>query len=299
MENSSHIVQTWSKKLFQKKSFPRRVPLDFEKPDLTTLTRNFSYWAEIILLKSRKKKNKLWFSESFHASQKRFSGHVNCTFENSAQKIMLEIRFFCWIFGKGTKKVFSSKLLFFKTFHWGRKKHFLPPSLMFFGRVSYFFWWSSKFLEKIIVFLMKNLFFSSFSFRYVECRFGNRSKKLQLKVKLFSTPCDEMMKQVFFTANLINISPGHSESSFENPAENLLHRVPKWQKTIFQKIYLSSERYSRHSEASFDNRTDTYVSPLDRNVFNKSPKLFSRQSEADKKTMVFSIKAFFPRFSFR
>ena len=286
------------KKTFSEKKICQNVPLDFKNLDLTTLARNFSYWADIFLLKIRKVKNKLGFSKSFYSSPKRCAGHVGCSFENSAQIILLENRFFlAKISGKTEKTFFPNNCCSSKRSTGDVKCTFDNPAKTFWKKPM-FFDENPKFMEKLR-FIHWKMFFSRVSFRYVESRFGNRSKKLQLKVKLFSTPCDEMMKQVFFTANLINISPGHSESSFENPAENLLHRVPKWQKTIFQKIYLSSERYSRHSEASFDNRTDTYVSPLDRNVFNKSPKLFSRQSEADKKTMVFSIKAFFPRFSFR
>ena len=125
------------------------------------------------------------FPEKSLLSSKLFLGHVECRFGNRARKFQSKLNFFLSRWWNDEKTKFSHQI--HSIFPLDTSKAVLTTVAVFFCQTSKDFCWKSESDTKIGISANKTLFSSNFSFVHVDCRFGDRARKNQIKV-LFSRP---------------------------------------------------------------------------------------------------------------
>ena len=100
-KNFSHKIENWQRKFYQKKYYPRNVPLDIQKLNLTTVTRELiRRWAETFLPKAQKCsdeipkliKKSLSFFKKFFSAQFSFR-HLESRFGCRCKKLQLNVNY--------------------------------------------------------------------------------------------------------------------------------------------------------------------------------------------------------------
>ena len=118
-----------------------------------------------------------------------------------------------------------------------------------------FFAENPKMIHKLH-FLIKLRFSSNVFFGHVECRFGNRVWKIQLKRGFFWLNVMKGWRKILFTKILLNSFLGTLRNLFWKSSQKFFIERPKRMRNLLRKSLFSSNRSSGNPESSFDNPTE-------------------------------------------